>query len=529
MRDITAVVFVAALAATVESGDSAAPKTVFVVFEEVADFAEARSICDQLEGRLATFASSESNLSRLGLDSGWIGLHRPTGCPDPAATLRGYEWLRGGVRSDFQNWDSGFDLSCSSPRCVVVDEQMKWLQRNCSSQASGLICEYPQKQTCGPLAEAHGVTYRLFGRTARHFSSGVPRGFIATREPDSTQFMCFREQWVQAPWNCEILEGGCQHRCSEHPDSSQPFCYCPPGSSIDPENGISCSEDPSDPCLSLLCDHGCFELGGTHSCLCHQGFKLGPDGRTCTDFNDCVDERQCPEDNTVCVNVPGGFQCHCKAGYHRSAGQCVDVNECASAPCEHICTNVPGNYSCSCYDGYRPDPESPDKCKLHCGMEECPAECDPNNKYQCYCPDGYILEERVDEMICIDINECEFFYCDQDCTNSFGGFTCFCKDGWTLVDQYKCVKNEDYDTDSGGSGVDPTAAAVTTASYVPDSSPTARPSGVSVGGFVGIIISTVLITSLVVFALHHCLNKREDARRNVKAAEPESHSLGAAR
>ena len=30
----------------------------------------------------------------------------------------------------------------------------------------------------------------------------------------------------------------------------------------------------------------------------------------------------------------------------------VDINECASSPCEHTCTNTPGSFVCSCNDGY---------------------------------------------------------------------------------------------------------------------------------------------------------------------------------
>ena len=30
----------------------------------------------------------------------------------------------------------------------------------------------------------------------------------------------------------------------------------------------------------------------------------------------------------------------------------VDIDECASSPCEHTCTNTPGSFVCSCNDGY---------------------------------------------------------------------------------------------------------------------------------------------------------------------------------
>lgn len=30
----------------------------------------------------------------------------------------------------------------------------------------------------------------------------------------------------------------------------------------------------------------------------------------------------------------------------------IDINECASSPCEYSCTNTDGSFECSCDDGY---------------------------------------------------------------------------------------------------------------------------------------------------------------------------------
>uniref|UniRef100_A0A8C6V1R9 Thrombomodulin n=1 Tax=Neogobius melanostomus TaxID=47308 RepID=A0A8C6V1R9_9GOBI len=184
--------------------------------------------------------------------------------------------------------------------------------------------------------------------------------------------------------------------------------------------------------------------------------------------------------------------------------------------CEHRCTDDPENHPvCYCQPGFTADPMSPDKCKLHCGKEECVAVCDPNNRYQCYCPDGYILEERVAHSVCIDIDECESdAHCDQDCENSFGGYECFCNPGFTLVDKTTC--------EIGGTiGVTEKVIVVTVA-------PTHRPSGVSAGGFVGIIICTVFLILLAVFFIHHilCGKGKTDSPEALKAPEsPEAHSL----
>uniref|UniRef100_A0A3B4Y7C4 Thrombomodulin n=1 Tax=Seriola lalandi dorsalis TaxID=1841481 RepID=A0A3B4Y7C4_SERLL len=191
-----------------------------------------------------------------------------------------------------------------------------------------------------------------------------------------------------------------------------------------------------------------------------------------------------------CGEQAAGFLCE----YGLIQPLCVDDNECLSAPCEHECHNTPGSYNCSCFEGYKVDPKSPNKCKRHCGKEECAAECDPNDASQCYCPDGYVAEEREDHTVCIEIDECISNYCDQQCTNTFGSYVCSCSPGYTLVNQYNCVKNEDH---TDGSQDSTTAPDFPTTSYIPG--PTRQPSGVSVGAFVGIILCTVFLIVLVVF------------------------------
>ncbi|CAJ1077191.1 thrombomodulin [Xyrichtys novacula] len=486
----------------------------FTVFQDPSDYPTSRDQCRDLGGHLMTVRSPVSHdiLSNLlGKSKGrfWIGLHLPTGCPDLTTELRGFQWVTKDSESEFSDWVPDFDSSCSSLRCVSVsqEEDFKWMQEPCDAHGAGFLCEHTVKEPCKSLAvtDKDTVIYNSsLGFQAENLPSAPP-GSIAIRMPAETKYVCFSEQWVQAPWSCEIQDGGCEYKCSVNSEK-EPTCYCPPGHTINPANGVTCEVSAEDPCLNLHCMHACSQEGDIHKCVCHHGYKLAPDGRSCVDFDDCKDERQCPGENFKCVNTPGDFQCVCKDGYKLTGGACVDVDECVSAPCEHLCANSPGNYTCSCYDGYKEDPEEPHKCKLYCGKEECDAECDPNNMYQCYCPDGYIAEERGDKTVCIDIDECVFFYCDQECENTFGSYVCGCSRGFTLEGKYKCVKNED-DTDEDGSGT----GATTPPSIPPVTypNPTKRPSGLSPGGLAGIIICIAIFIVLVVFLAHHILCGRD--------------------
>uniref|UniRef100_A0A3B3YZY6 Thrombomodulin n=1 Tax=Poecilia mexicana TaxID=48701 RepID=A0A3B3YZY6_9TELE len=205
-----------------------------------------------------------------------------------------------------------------------------------------------------------------------------------------------------------------------------------------------------------------------------------------------------------CTNLPHAAE----HGYRLVGGACVDTDECTLAPCEHECTNSRGSYVCSCFKGYRVDEKDPHKCRLHCGEQMCPAECDPNNNFQCFCPDGYLLEERGGSSFCIDINECDSNYCDQECRNTYGGYVCSCKPGFKLVDEDQCREVDDEDSST---------LSIPTSPTYPHPDPTRRPSAVTAGGLVGIIVSTVFIIVLAVFATHedmHGLQRLSDSRRD---------------
>ncbi|XP_061667358.1 thrombomodulin [Syngnathoides biaculeatus] len=504
----------------------------FAVFRHSADFASAQNHCKGRSGVLTTvrsYVAHDALATLLGNFSGrfWIGLHRLTDCPNATSRLRGYEWATKDAESDFDNWTPDFDGSCSSPRCVAlsVEDELRWAQESCDARVAGFLCQYHLKYACPSMNQVLSPEEAVVYSTPLGFGGedlrSLPPGSIATTTRSARKYVCF-ERWLPAPWSCEILEGGCEHKCAVDTDHD-PSCSCPPGSSVNPVNQVTCEVTPGDPCASMGCEYACLEGDdGVHSCACDQGFKVGPDGRSCVDFNDCSDKRQCPGENFRCVNTVGGFKCECRLGFKMKAGLCVDHNECASAPCEHMCDNTPGSYKCSCYDGYRVDPDDPNKCELHCGKKECTAECDPNDKFQCYCPEGYIAEERDPHTACMDIDECAHSYCDHGCTNTYGSYVCSCQKGFTLVNEVFCEKNEDEEEEVEGSGGDvtttPNGHTVSTTHGV---APTRQPSAVTAGGLVAIIVCCVLFVVLVVFLSQHILSRRGKVEGEVTFKAPE--------
>ncbi|XP_061815522.1 fibulin-7 isoform X2 [Nerophis lumbriciformis] len=58
-----------------------------------------------------------------------------------------------------------------------------------------------------------------------------------------------------------------------------------------------------------LCVHECVNVPGSYHCSCPSGYKLLPDGRSCEDVDECLNQQHNCSRGTTCINTGGGFQC----------------------------------------------------------------------------------------------------------------------------------------------------------------------------------------------------------------------------
>uniref|UniRef100_A0A3Q3L4X2 Uncharacterized protein n=1 Tax=Mastacembelus armatus TaxID=205130 RepID=A0A3Q3L4X2_9TELE len=92
-----------------------------------------------------------------------------------------------------------------------------------------------------------------------------------------------------------------------------------------------------DECLQRKpCQHECRNTIGSFQCLCPPGYQLLPNGRTCKDIDECVEQGIQCKHNQMCFNTRGGYQCldtPCPASYQSggSPGTCY-------RPCSLDCT-----------------------------------------------------------------------------------------------------------------------------------------------------------------------------------------------
>ncbi|XP_055728570.1 thrombomodulin-like [Salvelinus fontinalis] len=477
----------------------------FAVFQDPVDFATAQKHCESNNGQLMTVRSSESQYIisiLIGITGDyWIGLRLPSGqCPDSASDLRGYRWITGDNSTDFQNWGV-IDNVCSS-KCVSVSKiDLNWTEQSCDREIDGYLCEYNFPSVCKriDIKSEESVLYETtFGFEGDDLLV-LPMGSTATVNPFDSKYICLSEQWMQAPWTCDVLKGGCEDECLSI--NQQPVCICPPGKILH-DNKFTCVVVQNDPCLHFGCAHVCYQKNDSSiACMCHHGYALAEDGKKCKDIDDCFDDSQCPGQNYECVNNIGGFKCRCQNGFKMMNDVCIDDDECyMDGPCEHICENTLGSYNCSCFEGYIATRKDPNKCQLHCPFEECLAECDPNDPHQCNCPEGYLIDVRNEIRFCMDINECDNGYCEHKCTNTYGGHMCSCYEEFDLVDGWKCVERE---LSEGSGFTTPSDFITPSVKY-----PTQRPSTVTAGGLIGIIVCIVIVVLVMIFLLQHILKRR---------------------
>ncbi|KAJ6650591.1 hypothetical protein lerEdw1_005925 [Lerista edwardsae] len=491
----------------------------FALFWAARSFSEATSVCEDAGGHLMTVRSTVAAeaialLLRGRSGSAWLGLRLPGNVPtDPTKKLRGFVWVVGDERTDYSNWTDAAEEPLPGPRCVVVSPELSWEVRACHVSADGFLCEYNYPSgTCAPLAlpPAVGASYlTLFGVRDSDLVA-LPPGTIAEVPSLGVTLECGTHgnsslRWGTASpgaWDCSLEKGGCDGQCLLN-DQKRPFCTCPEGQTL-MEDQRSCIS----PCDDVPCQHFCVPQGNHGVCMCTEGYQLDADGRSCKDIDDCnVKPGLCQQE---CVNTEGGFECKCSSEYELVMGKCtLKELACFHNPCDHDCVANNGKYHCTCYQGFTPDPKDPHKCIMFCNQTECLALCDPHTDESCYCPPGYIWEQRQDgTSICSDINECESNECgDLECINLPGSYKCICPDGRTVQEQSCDVPEDEVSGD-----IEPDSK---TPDYDPKISvPTLVPpkGGSSPGMLVAIIVSTTLVVVVLVAILGYLVKKRCTAR-----------------
>ncbi|XP_024114885.1 sushi, nidogen and EGF-like domain-containing protein 1 isoform X1 [Oryzias melastigma] len=158
------------------------------------------------------------------------------------------------------------------------------------------------------------------------------------------------------------------------------------------------------------------EVGG-----CNNSASVCPHLRPCMNGGRCIDD---------CITGNPSFTCSCLAGF--TGQQCqIDVDECASSPCQNggTCEDLTNSFSCECPAGYT---------GLQCetDIDECDDRPCMNNAsctqgigaFSCACQPGF-----TGALCETDMNECESQPClnGGECMDQVASFTCSCPSSFT--------------------------------------------------------------------------------------------------
>ncbi|XP_025082470.1 multiple epidermal growth factor-like domains protein 6 isoform X16 [Pomacea canaliculata] len=183
-------------------------------------------------------------------------------------------------------------------------------------------------------------------------------------------------------------------------------------------------------------------------CVCEDGYHYNASG-VCVECSsgtyggNCSSLCTCITENTVnCSKVDGA--CTCRSGW--TGGNCSDdINECtahSSSPCvaNSTCYNTNGSYLCVCDTGYLTHADGNcTECVNNTYGTNCRTQCQCNvtNTVSCHhvtgnctCKQGWTgpnCDNDIDECSS-NSHSCRGL--NQTCSNTAGGFTCVCTDGY---------------------------------------------------------------------------------------------------
>lgn len=272
----------------------------------------------------------------------------------------------------------------------------------CIVTSDGPICKCPTGQIgnpfpggsctidqCSNQRPCKNPLVCINGRCKNKCDSGIVCGVGATCDSSTGRCVC-EPNFVGTPDSIcmpPILQPACNTKCGENAHCEygliENVCVCNSGTYGNPYE--LCQSEKNFKCTESSCGRNAVCTRGINSieCTCKPGFHGNP-YTTCHDIDECSSQ-VCAE-NAVCINTIGSFDCKCKDNYNGNPFiicSPIDKSICTNpTTCKCDNTNVlcPSGYSCE-----------KGQCKDLCAKKKCGphAACNPNNKGECVCIQGY--------------------------------------------------------------------------------------------------------------------------------------------
>ncbi|KAL9701971.1 hypothetical protein quinque_005412 [Culex quinquefasciatus] len=355
------------------------------------------------------------------------------------------------------------------------------LRTSNSTNSSTLICRRSRwigkRPFCArvkPSSTAEAPTTTTMTNDATTPESAVPSG--------ATSKSCGRQH-------------GCQQACHRSTNGTTRVCSCFKGFRMVDGRCVDineCAEYGED-----VCEYGCSNTVGSFTCKCPKGLRV-TDNNKCMDVNECLLRNGHGPCQDTCINTWSGYRCSCMGLPGTRLGDdghsCEDIDECTvnNGGCSHTCLNTLGRAFCVCPEGFMLD----DDWKTCIDIDECLNQKSIRQEFRCQgscintvgsfrcleedelvsdedlgrirddggfddsrllvvrptgddlnddsddtlCPTGYYFNTTMGD--CQDTNECNVGNagCQHHCINSDGSYYCSCKYGFKLeVDKHGCL------------------------------------------------------------------------------------------
>ncbi|OQR68479.1 low-density lipoprotein receptor-related protein 2-like, partial [Tropilaelaps mercedesae] len=205
-------------------------------------------------------------------------------------------------------WDKKDEYLCEYDACALGDEKIF----RCKNKHQCVLAHYVCDGTsdCHDGSDELGCESKCIGFECENNHFCLPYASYCDGNSDcednSDERNCANQESVTEADDCRnhfsCGDGTCitnlKSICDGRPD-------CTSGRDEDP---TLCTQDVD----CKMCSQECFTHQRGNACRCRKGWKLGDDGRSCNNINECAESNVCSQ---ICVDIPGLYRCSCAEGY----------------------------------------------------------------------------------------------------------------------------------------------------------------------------------------------------------------------
>ncbi|XP_054239617.1 thrombomodulin [Indicator indicator] len=213
-------------------------------------------------------------------------------------------------------------------------------EETCGEESGQARCSCPDGKVLGP--DGRRCESPCAGAACQHHCVVAGNSFLCMC--DSGYRLAADRYSCEDDDDCAIVPRLCEQVCVNTEGGFE--CRCHSGYEM-----LDGRCRPINHCDKAPCEQQCEEVPGGYRCSCYPGYAVHPQVSThCVlHCNSSQCPAQCDKDADSC-ECPEGFVLDTDADDEQV---CVDIDECEMGYCEHNCTNHPGGYECHCHAGYQ--------------------------------------------------------------------------------------------------------------------------------------------------------------------------------